>query len=49
MVSDDLKYELIVAHDDNRAIGHEMKLPWSIPSEFQYFVRMSSTPNDPNR
>lgn len=28
---------LIVAHDLNRVIGHENKMPWHIPSELAYF------------
>lgn len=28
---------LIVAMDENRVIGHENKLPWSLPSELKYF------------
>jgi len=28
---------LIVAMDENRAIGYKNKLPWSLPSELKYF------------
>lgn len=28
---------LIVAHDINRVIGHENKMPWHLPGELQYF------------
>ncbi|MFC7687183.1 dihydrofolate reductase [Ureibacillus sp. GCM10028918] len=28
---------LIVAHDKNRVIGHENKMPWHLPGELQYF------------
>lgn len=28
---------LIVAHDKNRVIGYENKMPWYLPGELQYF------------
>lgn len=28
---------LIVAHDKNRVIGYENKMPWHLPGELQYF------------
>ena len=28
---------LIVAHDNNRVIGYENKMPWHLPGELQYF------------
>lgn len=28
---------LIVAHDKNRVIGHENKLPWYLPGDLKYF------------
>lgn len=28
---------LIVAHDQNRVIGHENKLPWYLPGDLKYF------------
>ncbi|KGR78620.1 dihydrofolate reductase [Ureibacillus sinduriensis] len=28
---------LIVAHDKNRVIGHDNKMPWHLPGELQYF------------
>ncbi|MEL3960948.1 dihydrofolate reductase [Lysinibacillus endophyticus] len=28
---------LIVAHDKNRVIGHENKMPWYLPGELKYF------------
>ncbi len=32
-----MKISLIVAMDENRAIGYKNKLPWNIPSELKYF------------
>lgn len=28
---------LIVAHDENRVIGYENKMPWHLPGDLQYF------------
>ncbi|MER1999990.1 MAG: dihydrofolate reductase, partial [Lysinibacillus sp.] len=28
---------LIVAHDKNRVIGYENKMPWHLPGDLQYF------------
>lgn len=32
---------MIVAHDENRVIGHRNKLPWHIPSELRHFKNMT--------
>ena len=32
---------LIVAHDLNRVIGYENEMPWHLPSELQYFKKMT--------
>jgi dihydrofolate reductase len=32
---------LIVAHDRNRVIGYENGMPWHLPSELQYFKKMT--------
>ncbi|MER2039934.1 MAG: type 3 dihydrofolate reductase [Solibacillus sp.] len=32
---------LIVAHDLNRVIGYENGMPWHLPSELQYFKKMT--------
>ncbi|CAG0881796.1 unnamed protein product [Cyprideis torosa] len=49
MRESDIRLELITATDDNGAIGYQNKLPWQIPSEFKYFLRMSSKPKDPSK
>lgn len=33
----DRMISLIVAHDNNRVIGYENKMPWHLPGELQYF------------
>ena len=32
---------LIVAHDKNRVIGYENKMPWHLPGDLQYFKEMT--------
>jgi dihydrofolate reductase len=32
---------IIVAHDKNRVIGYENKLPWHLPGDLQYFKEMT--------
>lgn len=32
---------LIVAHDKNRVIGYENKMPWHLPGDLQYFKDMT--------
>ena len=32
---------LIVAHDKNRVIGYESKMPWHLPGDLQYFKEMT--------
>ncbi|WP_042473242.1 dihydrofolate reductase [Bacillus ndiopicus] len=32
---------LIVAHDKNRVIGYENKMPWHLPGELKYFKEMT--------
>lgn len=32
---------LIVAHDRNRVIGYENKMPWHLPGDLQYFKEMT--------
>lgn len=36
------KFTMIVAHDNNRQIGFENKLPWIMPSDMQHFRRMTA-------
>ena len=38
------RLELIVAVDEQLGIGKDNKLPWKIPSEFQYYKRMTMSP-----
>ncbi len=38
------RLELLVATDKNLGIGKDNRLPWSIPSEFAYYKRMSTSP-----
>ena len=43
-MSFEVKYprlELIVACDQNLGIGKDGTLPWSLPSEFAYYLRMA--------
>ena len=30
--------KLIVAHDENRVIGNEGKIPWSVPEDLKNFI-----------
>lgn len=32
---------LIVAHDKNRVIGYENKMPWHLPGDLQYFKKVT--------
>ena len=32
---------LLVAHDKNRVIGYENKMPWHLPGDLQYFKEMT--------
>ena len=32
---------IIVAHDKNRVIGYENKMPWHLPGDLQYFKEMT--------
>ncbi|GGG13955.1 dihydrofolate reductase [Lysinibacillus alkalisoli] len=32
---------LIVAHDNNRVIGHQNKMPWHLPGDLQYFKKQT--------
>lgn len=44
MDNEDEKYpklELIVAADQNLGIGKDGKLPWHLPTEFAYFLRLT--------
>ena len=38
------RLELIVAVERNGGIGQNNRLPWSLPSEFAYFLRMTQNP-----
>lgn len=40
------RLELIVATDANLGIGKDGTLPWSLPSEFAYFLRMTQNRSD---
>ncbi|KAJ4432663.1 dihydrofolate reductase-like [Periplaneta americana] len=46
-----VKLNLISAVDQNMGIGRNQGLPWNIPSEFNYFLEMTSKPriSGPNR
>lgn len=39
-----VKLNLISAADQNMGIGWNQKLPWQIPSEFHYFLEMTTKP-----
>lgn len=34
--------KLIVAHDENRVIGNEGKIPWSVPEDLKNFKRLTT-------
>ncbi|PNF36209.1 Dihydrofolate reductase [Cryptotermes secundus] len=40
-----VKLNLIAAADQNMGIGRNQKLPWNIPSEFHYFLEMTTKPH----
>lgn len=37
-----IKKNIIVAYDDNNAIGKDNKMPWYIPGDLKYFKNMTS-------
>lgn len=34
--------KLIVAHDENRVIGNEGKIPWNIPEDLKNFKKLTT-------
>ncbi|CAG9830421.1 unnamed protein product [Diabrotica balteata] len=44
-----IKLNLIAAASENMGIGKNNNLPWRLQKEMEYFTRMTSTTNDPNK
>ena len=49
MMTDSLKFDIVVCQDIHGGIGKDGKLPWNVPEEMAFFKKLTAWTEDPNK